>query len=719
MSKRKYWCVNLKHWFCTLGILVLVSTTFTPTPLIGYGCADANSKTLAEISRGSVSASKIYIVDNSTESIAMVLSIMKEGRVSYPVLIYQNGSEKYILRFIAQLKVKPQEIICGLSRSMYYNVSYNVFVNNIKGLYPNTVTILPLWFFGYLGYWYTNKNNTEPHQLIVVEDHNDLTPYGILYASLTHSPIVTQWAKAKFFIIFLPTIKEIRYFGYNSSAFERLVEYYLSYRGHALSNRSYICSIDGAEREIVSLYQEMKITGVIPSNYRELAKNEGLVFDPQSNHILTILPSVSIDPFNHWKAGVIYASQRETMLLTVRERTYQLIDGEIDRSLNNNIKPYNNNSDPIWMVIFASQEVIPTRARGNSADQTRYADRNGDNKPDIAIGRITHGMNDLSIINLFSSRGVFFEYLKQSNGAVFQVAYSRPQFYWFPQLGTVRENLYSMGYNVSEYYIPTTSQKESFLRDITNSEIILTSGHGWSTGVSVFLYPVPYPSIDIHASELSELNFTPSFWSLESCGVSSITNGKNTFMAILPRQGLVNIWCAVDLTGYDGRLEMTDRLLKGFSVGIAGMKAFSGYVAPQYTLYGDPLVVYSGERIYTNDTVAPLISHRNISTAPLSYGFEISANVQDESEVKHVEVWYRQPGATPSYYWGSAPYAARDDEGNYYFVIPMTKRGDCYSVTMPPLISLNFDTSKPLYYKIVAYDKDNANETPLYSVTLN
>ncbi|MEW5759283.1 MAG: VCBS repeat-containing protein [Candidatus Thermoplasmatota archaeon] len=542
-------------------------------------------------------------------------------------------------------------------------------------------------------YWLANQT---PQELVVVNgmtdnDVTDLTPYGIQYAALQHLPIVNTIEDVSWYIEVVPTIEHILYFGNNVTFFN-----YLSSLGHI--------SVDKVDKCDFAGHLLLKIGHIL-------------------NQTVTVIPSISLDPYGYWKPGIIYAVSRNTMLLTAYGANLTEIDSNIEALLAQ-IKKYNRNGYPDWMTIFASPEIIPIKTPSrkwddnfDSADETLYADVDGDYLPDLAVGRITHGMNNLLIVSLFAARGIFFNELVQSRNAVFQRGESAYLIREVDKKEPIeRSLLYQMGYNVSEYYVPTREQYH--LEAIANSEIILTEGHGNWRLVGTDLHPPPHlTSRSIYAIELGkhEVLLSPSFWSMHSCGTSSITKDHQSFLSVLTRQGVVNWWSAVDTAGSTGENILVEQLAMNATIGEACRYAIRKISAsPMFTLYGDPLVKYSGTYMNHPDSIPPVIDTDSLIVEKIEDRLKIQINITDNIAVKHAAVWYRQDDAQTE--WYRAKEGKLDDKE--FYVTPMTKKECTYFIELSLFdqYTVNFSMGIPLQFLIKAYDVNNTARTSLYEI---
>ena len=511
--------------------------------------------TVDSIDTAGISNEKIYIVENDPLVIAEILPIMKQDGVIDPVIIYDESMEDWIIYFLSQFKERPEELYIV---ETFENTIPEAFLNKIRSEVP---WVIPWINPERLKIKEHNKDfwiQKSPEKVVVIDDlSEDLRPYGIQYACLNHLPLCS-WVDMEEFIPHIGTISEAIYFGKNASTLSSLQA--------SIGSVIQIEDINTAEKEIVKT--------------------------ASCNSIVTIIPSEKIDPYEYWRPAIIYAVQRESMLLTVNAKGFLDIDQQIDDALDANIVPLNQGQDPQFMVIFGNQNVIPTLDNGSdSADNLYYADRNNDYLPDISIGRILHGINNLSVTNLFVSRGVFFERLIRSDKAMFQT--------WDGAIKArtsglrdfeLRNLLYDMNYDVAEYYTPHNSQYTDYVTDLSESEFILTSGHGGYTSYTTYLYSAtPHRYIRLNFSDLSSYKFPPSFWSMKSCSTSMNTNKPEHMMSVIPMIGCVNVWSGVSPISFARTDYIMNMLLQGFTIGEAVQYAFPKSSDP-LTLYGDPLV---------------------------------------------------------------------------------------------------------------------------------
>ncbi|MEW5759281.1 MAG: FG-GAP-like repeat-containing protein [Candidatus Thermoplasmatota archaeon] len=553
----------------------------------------------------------------------------------------------------------------------------SAFVEQLKKQFPNS-TVHNISIDKFHEYYWPSLNQAKaPKQLVVIDgktdsEVTDFTPYGIQYASLGHCPIANTKSEVQWFIKNQPSITSVKYFGDNASLQSYLRDTYTDKSIEVLSN------IDEAEKEIVTSYQV--------------------------NQTVTVIPSISMDPFSYWKPAVIYSVSRETMLITARGSNHSEIDTNIEKDLTSNIKPRNDDKYPIWMSIFGSQEVIPilvniVKEYGlsglsafSSAGELLYADIDEDFYLDLAVGRIAHGMNNLAIVSMFAGRGIFFKNLSHS----------------------------------------TKAQEDNLLKDIAGSEIIITSGHRYPILLTTSLWPRPYWEAEIIATDFTahKLNFAPSFWAISACSPTSLTNEHYYFLSLLPRLGIVNLWAAVDVAGGSNTIEILEKIGTGATIGEAGKYAYQSSKNPKrmnlpamYTLYGDPLVIYSSSYNIPDDYTPPTIQEKSMTvTKPNKNVIRIEVEITDNIALKHVELWYRQDNATPPDLY---KYCDKDGKlnGRAYYAIPMTKDGDTnkYKVDFEIwlLTKLNFNHTKPIEYLVRAHDINNTATTSVYEFTIS
>ena len=324
----------------------------------------------------------MYIIDNSPNTITKLLPITKLDGISYPVIIYDSTKEKEIIYFLQQLKISPETIL--FVETTIASIP-DEFKSRLERLFASDIQRKAV--NQYNEDTWINRN---PKSLVITDRQTDLTPYAIQFSVLKHIPIANSDSDIDWFVSRISTIDTLVYFGNDIAILNHL---------------------NALNKIIINI-------GMVDQAEQAIAKS-GL-----TNNIITILPSVGVDSCAYWKPAVIYASERKTMLLTPADSTYDnylTMDNEIEHDININIKPNNGGTYPDFMVIFGWDVISPYAEvydEENSwegykcADSRYYGDIDGDHVPDIAVSRIAHLMNNITVTNLFATRGVFLICLK-------------------------------------------------------------------------------------------------------------------------------------------------------------------------------------------------------------------------------------------------------------------------------------------------------------------